>query len=469
MAHPGASLTEETALEALLPAVTDRLFPDSSEGLAAAPVLRPGRLDDLRARMQTILERSALKLPPPPPPVDTVDLPFVSSETPLGPLHERVQRLSGAHRTGHAPVACARDACPELLALLALDPALAACDPSRALYLDTETTGLSGGTGTVAFLVGLAWWDGPTLVLEQLLVRALGEEEPMLERLHARVASASMLVTFNGKSFDMPLLRTRFVMAGLKAPPEPPHLDLLHVARRVHKERTRRRPGACKLTAIERDVLGFERVDDVASGDVSACYLHFLRTGDGRALLGVIEHNAWDVVAMAALVGLYGEPLAAQSRLGAEDLAGLARVLRRAGALDRAAEAAEIAVGRVDGLSTNAAPLRARAEIAKARGDRARALADFEALAGAVDDPAVRLELAKIYEHWLGAPSRALEWATRGTGETPERAEKRAQRLSRKAQRSALRAGQASGQQLLAPPLEQTLKFRRPRTTPAGS
>jgi hypothetical protein len=402
--------------------------------------------------MQAILERSSLKLPPPPPPVDTVDLPFSSSETALGRLHERVQRLSGAHRTGHAPVACARDASPELLALLALDPALAGCDPARALFLDTETTGLAGGTGTVAFLVGLAWWDGPTLVLEQLLVRALGEEAPMLERLHERVASASMLVTFNGKSFDMPLLRTRFVMAGMKVPPEPPHLDLLHVARRVHKERTRRSPGACRLTAIEREVLGFERIDDVASGDVSACYLHFLRTGDGRALLGVIEHNAWDVVAMAALVGLYGEPLAAQSRLAPEDLAGVARVLRRAGALDRAAEAADIAVGRLEGLEgvrqpmTHAAPLRARAEIAKARGDRARALADFEAVARAVDDPAVRLELAKIYEHWMAAPSQALEWVARGTGETPERAEKRTRRLARK---------------VLCP--------RRPRTTPAGS
>ena len=424
---------------------------------------RASLLDDLRARIQATLERSARRLPAPAPPVDTCELPFATIETPAGPLHVRAQRLSGAHRTGHAPVACARDASPELLALLALDPALAACDPAGALYLDTETTGLSGGAGTVAFLVGLAWWDGPTLVLEQLLVRALGEEAPMLERLRERIAAASMLVTFNGKSFDMPLLRTRFVMARVAAPAEPPHLDLLHVARRVHKERTHRSVGACKLTALERDVLGFERIDDVASGDVAACYLHFLRTGEARALLGVIEHNAWDVVAMAALVGLYGEPLPVQSRLAAEDLAGLARTLRRAGALDQALAAAEAALDRAShgaGGATHA-PLRARAEIAKARGDRAQALADFEALAAAVDDPSVRLELAKIYEHWARAPSAALAWAAKGTGETPALAEKRARRLARKAERADVSAGQA------------TLNLRAsrppPRTTPRGS
>jgi uncharacterized protein YprB with RNaseH-like and TPR domain len=417
---------------------------------APATRSRTALLDDLRAKMQAALERT---IPRPPPPVDTCELPFVTHDTPLGPLHVRMQRLSAAHRTGHAPVACGRDASPELLALLALDPGLAACDPATALFLDTETTGLAGGTGTVAFLVGLAWWEGATLVLEQLLVRALGEEAPMLERVGARIALASMLVTFNGKSFDMPLLRTRFVMSGMPPPAEPPHLDLLHVARRVHRQRSRRSAGACRLIALERDILGFERVDDVASGDVSACYLHFLWTGDARALLGVIEHNAWDVVAMVALVGLYGESLPAQSRLAAEDLAGLARTLRRAGALDRAMETAEAAVDRSDGDATHE-PLRARADIAKARGDRARALADFEALAAAVDDPSVRLELAKIFEHWVGAPAKALEWTARGTGETPEHFEKRARRLARKAEQGAR---------------QETLTLRASRTTPGGS
>jgi hypothetical protein len=325
------------------------------------------------------------------------------------------------------PLAAARDASAEVLALLALDPPIAGCDPRRAVYLDTETTGLSGGAGTVAFLVGLGWWDDEGYVLEQLLVRALGEEAPMLARVSERLAGASMIVTFNGKSFDMPLLRTRFVMARMDSPVTPPHLDLLHVARRVHRERAGL---GCRLVTIERDVLGFVRHDDVESGDVSACYLHFLRTGDARALLGVIEHNAWDVVAMAALVGLYGQPL--EGGLVPTDLVGVARTLRRAGALERALETAHIAVER----EASPESLRARAEIAKACGDRARALEDFETLAATVDDPTARLELSKLYEHWVKQPMRALEWAQRGTGEDEERARRRAARLMRKAARA---------------------------------
>jgi uncharacterized protein YprB with RNaseH-like and TPR domain len=401
---------------------------------------RSAVLDDLRERIRATLERSARRagvealLPP----ADAVELPFVTTTTPLGPLHVRTQRLSPAHRTGRAPVAAARGADAQVLSLLALDPRLATCDLARALYLDTETTGLSGGTGTIAFLVGLAWWDAghdglaPALVLEQILVRALGEEAPMLARVRERIESASLLVTYNGKSFDLPLLRTRFVMARATAPAEPPHLDLCHVARRVHKQRTFKE--GCRLVSLERDVLGFERSDDVESRDVSACYLHFLRTGDARGLLAVVEHNAWDVVAMAALVGVYGAPL--HDELGAEDLVGVARTLRRAGALDRASAAADAAVLRPRQPETLAEALRARAEIAKARGDRDRAVADFEAIAAMGDDPSARLELAKIYEHAVKSPSRALEWAEQGTGEAPERARRRVERLAEKVRRS---------------------------------
>jgi uncharacterized protein YprB with RNaseH-like and TPR domain len=320
---------------------------------------RAGLLDDLRARIRATIERSARRGPAPLPSVETVDLRFTTVETPKGPLHARTRHFGASHRTGQAQVSRGRDASAELLALLALDPRLADCDPARALFLDTETTGLAGGTGTVAFLVGLASWEGDGLVLEQLLVRALGEEAPMLERLRERIGAASMLVTFNGKSFDMPLLRTRFVMSRETPPAEPPHLDLLHVARRIHG---RRAGDGCRLVALERDVLGFERVDDVPSSEVGACYMHFLRTGDGRALLGVVEHNAWDVVAMAALVGLYGEP--EHGALAPCDLVGVARTLRRAGSLDRAMVVADAAVER----SRAPESLPARPENANAHG-----------------------------------------------------------------------------------------------------
>jgi hypothetical protein len=319
----------------------------------------------------------------------------------------------------------ARDADPAMLALLALDPVLAGCDVRGALYLDTETTGLAGGTGTVPFLLGLAWLDPESgFMVEQTLLRRLGEEAPILRRLAERLASASMIITYNGKAFDLPLLRTRFVMNRLPPPPEPPHLDLVHVARRVHRTRLKTRT----LIALEHDVLGRVRIGDVAGGDIVAAYAHFLRTGDDAALIGVVEHNAADVLAMVALVGLYGEPLGSLDPI---DLADVASTLKRAGALDRAAELADAAVERGGGPAAR----RARGDIAKARGDKVRALADYEALAAEVDDPDVRLKLAKLYEHHVREFARALEVVEQGTGEPEPALTLRRARLRKKALR----------------------------------
>jgi hypothetical protein len=228
-------------------------------------------------------------------------------------------------------------------------------------------------------------------------------------------------------------------MNRLAAPKEPPHLDLVHLARRIHRTRLRART----LVAVEAEVLGRGRVDDVAGGDIVATYMHFLRTGDDAALLGVVEHNAADVLAMVALVGLYGERLDASytpehdvgpppAGLDGADLAGVARTLRRAGALDLAAELAEAAVARGGGAEA----VRARGDIAKARGDKARALADYETLAHEVDDPGVRLALCKLYEHHVRAFAPALALVEKGTGETAEAAARRKSRLARKLERA---------------------------------
>ena len=337
--------------------------------------------------------------------------------------HRRVVVFGGSARVGRAPVTIARDADARLLSLLALDPSLAGVSMKRALYIDTETTGLSGGAGTVAFLVGIARFGGEGLVVEQLLVRQLGEEAPMLELLRERMEEADVLVSFNGKAFDLPLLRTRFVLSRIEPPTPKPHLDLLHVARRLHKPR-----GIdCRLVSLEDRILGFVRHDDCPSGEVSGRYLHFLRTGDARALLGVIEHNAWDVVTMAALVGLYGEPLSG-TQLHPGDLVGVARTLTRARAHDDAIEAANLAVAAGVGPES----LRARAEVQKARGDRDRALADLEALLAEAPCDRTRLDLAKLYEHYMKQPDRALDLVAEGTAEPVEAQAKRRARLERK-------------------------------------
>ncbi|AUX22933.1 hypothetical protein SOCEGT47_034490 [Sorangium cellulosum] len=462
-ARPAPAAPSAPAVPAAPSAPAVPAAPAASSAPAAPPVAGDARpsLDELRDRISRIVARGA----PIAPRADPArgELPFVVERTPGGPLYVSRTRSLAAARVGRAPLVAARDADPAMLALLALDPALAACDVRKALFLDTETTGLAGGTGTVPFLVGLAWFNpgaasaGPLgepssdgFISEQLLLRRLGEEEPILRRLAERLAEASMIITYNGKAFDMPLLRARYVMNRLPPPPEPPHLDLVHVARRIHKARLRSRT----LIALEHEVLGRVRVGDVPGGEIVACYAHFLRTGDEEALLGVVEHNAADVLAMVALVGLYGEPLGG---LAGDDLAGVAATLRKAGALDRAAELADAAVDRGGG----AAARRARGDIAKARGDKARALADYEALAAEIDDPAVRLELAKLYEHHVRAFARALELSDQGTAEPEPAQARRRARLQRKLARS---TGGA-----LALPFERAADAGAQAVAPAGA
>jgi len=386
---------------------------------------REQTLESLRQKMRELLGRDAgpKRVRPE---LDVRDLPFAEVETGTGPLFQRRLTLAASAHVGRMPVSAGADARAEMLALLALDPSLNQIRPQAALYLDTETTGLSGGAGTVAFLVGMAWFDAESrLVVEQLLLRQPGEEQPLLELVAQRVQRSELLVTFNGKAFDLPLLASRYVMNRLP-PLEPrPHLDLLHVGRRLHRARL----GQCRLVTLESEVLGLVRGEDIDGSEVPQRYSHYLRTGDAEGLRAVVDHNAQDVMSLAALVGLYGEPLGV---LHPRDLAALARTLRRARALDQAARAAELAVEQGGGTDA----LRVRGEISKARGDRLSALADFESLSAEVDDPAVRLELAKLYEHYVKDLHRALNVAEQGTGETDEAWQRRKERLRTRVRRA---------------------------------
>ena len=179
-------------------------------------------------------------------------------------------------------------------------PPLIDLDLSRALFLDTETTGLAGGTGTVAFLVGLARFVDGVLCIEQLIVPELGQERPVLARLAERIAAASCVITYNGKSFDWPLLRTRFVLSRMPVPALPAHIDLLHAARSVWKQRM----PSVRLTDVEREILHFERLDDIPGAEIPARYFEFLRDGSAERLAPVLEHNQNDVIALAALLGV---------------------------------------------------------------------------------------------------------------------------------------------------------------------
>src|SRR5450432_2322255 len=404
--------------------------PSGSTGPAPG---RGGTLADLREKMAEILDNSSLQpsprsgVPVRAEPSPASSLPFLREERSSGPLFRRHLVLAASHHVGRMPVDAAAGSRAELLGLLALDPRVSSSDPRRALYFDTETTGLGGGAGVLAFLVGVAWFDADLrLHAEQFLLRSPAEELPFLEAVTERIERADLLVSYNGKAFDLPLLNGRMVMNRRPKLPDRAHLDLLHVARRLHKTRL----GACRLISLESDVLGFVRGPDIAGIDIAPRYAHFLRSGDDSVLEQVIEHNAWDVVSMAALVALYGEPFELLHEL---DLVGLARTLKRARAFDEAERAAAFALARGAGADAH----RAHGEIAKARGDRAQALAHFEAFAAEVDDPLVRLELAKLYEHHVREPISALGWATQGTSEGPEGAEKRRARLEKKISKAA--------------------------------
>ncbi len=352
---------------------------------------------------------------------------FEPVETPDGVFYRRLVRYGAAHAVGRGALGPAGRARAGGLAHLALDPALAPLDPASFLYVDTETTGLAGGTGTLAFLIGLASFDGEAWALEQLLVPQPGDEAPALARVAAAIEAAGCLVTYNGKSFDLPLLRARFALNRLPPPAPRPHLDLVHVARRLHGARL----GRCSLRSIEGAVLGFERASSITSADVVGRYRAFLRSGEGALLDDVAEHNAADVISLVALVALYGDPLAA---LCPRDLVALSRALARAGAFAEALSALEEA-GRRGGEGPDL--LAARADVARALGDDALAAEALAALLVERDEGATRLRLAKLYEYALGRPDEALRLVERGTGEAAPALERRRRRLTRELARRA--------------------------------
>jgi uncharacterized protein YprB with RNaseH-like and TPR domain len=323
--------------------------------------------------------------------------------------------------------------------------AKSAADPEQWLFLDTETTGLAGGTGTYAFLVGLAWWDAGGLQVEQFFMRDLDEEHSLLLELSERMSKRPVLVTFNGKSFDWPLLETRYRMTRAILPCAPKlHLDLLHPARQLWRPRL----GSVRLKELERHVLGDEhralewsRHDDIDSSLIPQMYFDYLRGGPAEPLAGVFRHNQMDLRGLAALAGKiltlfdsgHGFPDAAHhSTQDPLDLFGLSRLMQRRGEPARARELYETALRT--GLPRHVERLAQRelAQLAKREQDYTRATSLWEELRQASSSakrkrPAIASEdaqkaleaaieaaeqLAIYYEHRAKQPQRAAELTT---------------------------------------------------------
>jgi uncharacterized protein len=320
----------------------------------------------------------------------------------------RVNRL-GSHiqvqRKFDRPAAGMLD--PGALLRIASGPAEILSDSSQWLFMDTETTGLAGGTGTYAFLVGLAWWEADGFVVEQYFMRNHGEEPSLLLDVLDRLSQRRILVTFNGKSFDWPLLQTRYQMTRVGAMPAPlAHLDLLHPARRLWRLQLQ----SVALAQLERHILGLGREGDIPSETIPQRYFAFLRGGPPDAIAEVFRHNQMDLCGLASLalhmIRMLSDP--EKSDCSAGELFGISRLLQKRGETDLAGNIYRKAL---EGGLPGDAERTARRELALlARRERNFELANghWEKL---LDDPVESFgayeQLAIYYEHRALSHQRA--------------------------------------------------------------
>ena len=295
----------------------------------------------------------------------------------------------------------------------------ALADSSKWLFLDTETTGLAGGTGTYAFLIGLAWWDAGALQVEQFFMRDFGEEHAILHEVAARIAERPVLVTFNGKAFDWPLLESRFTMTrSITVPRLAAHLDLLHPARALWKLRL----GSVRLVELERQVLdaarlGWQRRDDVLAALIPQHYFDYLRGGPAEPLAAVVRHNQMDLRGLAALMGKIDALLASHDGRDVEslDLFGLSRYLQRRGESQRAHSACKQAINLGLPKKFDRQARHELAMLAKRRGEHEKAAALWHELVQDQRHGAHACEqLAIYYERREKDLERALEFAKLG-------------------------------------------------------
>lgn len=368
-------------------------------------------------------------------------------ETPQG-AHFETEKLWERHRR-HGSVGIGElGELPEDLLESLSGGAIARSHPSRWAFLDTETTGLAGGTGTYAFLVGVGSIDAEGFRLRQFFMRDYGEEASLLARLAEHLAQFDVLVTYNGKAYDQPLLETRFRMVRARHPfDRMEHLDLLFGARRLWKLRLE----SCRLVDLENQILGVERQGDLPGEMIPYCYFDYLRSQQAFRLVPIFHHNATDILSLACLTAIvplaFRAPEETAFRHGA-DLIGLARWLLAA---ERHQEALRLLRRAVDlGLPD---PLLFKtlwdvATLEKRSGRTEEARAAFVELTESRNPFRARAfeELAKHYEHRERDYTAALEMTRQALAweDTPA-LRKREQRLCTRASKLGLRLLEEGG------------------------
>lgn len=275
------------------------------------------------------------------------------------------------------------------------------------VFIDTETTGLAGGAGTYAFLVGIGYFIDNQFILRQYLMEDYHQELAMLQGLSKELSQFSHLVTFNGKSFDWPLLMSRFIFHRMRDISEPVHVDLLHPTRRYYK----RRLVDCSLGSIEGKVLGFYRENDISGAEVPGLFFRYLEERDGQVLLPVFQHNHWDILSLVSLIThlleTYLNPLTALE--AAEDLFSAGRIYEDLGAHEEAIQCYCQSLKQQRSQVLRTEILTKLSFLYKRLGKLEEACDIWRGLAGENKRHLPLIELAKYYEHTAKDYLTALE------------------------------------------------------------
>ncbi|HEY4359842.1 MAG TPA: ribonuclease H-like domain-containing protein [Bryobacteraceae bacterium] len=407
------------------------------------------QLAELRARVARIQHETRLPFVPSPASPPTFNIPAQRHledwltgeqvETEFG-RHFETEKLYESHRRhGSADIGALSDLPHDLLDTLS-GGAISNVPPEQWAFLDTETTGLAGGTGTCAFLIGVGRITPEGFRVRQFFMRDYAEEPSQLDALSRHLAPFRVLVTYNGRTFDQPLLETRYRLNRTRPPfARMEHLDLLHGARRLWKLRFE----SCRLVDLENQILGVERQGDIPGALIPFVYFEYLRTKHAARLFPVFHHNSIDILTLACLTGIvpyaFRDPVGFASgnaplRHGSE-MAGIARWLRQAGELDQARTLFRRAIdtGLPDELLFRT--LWDVAQLDRKLGSDEAAVAIWEDLASNRNPLRVKAleELAKHHEHRAKDPAKALEFTrtARTVQDSPD-LERREARLTRK-------------------------------------
>ncbi len=363
---------------------------------------RSAELKDLRGRIEAIMAKRPQAKPRRaktyPPLQELIEGEEIVSQA--GAFFLASQRQPGDYLHGNRFLGDSVRLNMETAALLANNRAIAGCRISEGLFLDTETTGLSGGTGTLAFMIGLGFFEDGAFVTRQIFLRDFSEERAALQYLNDIVRSKRFLVTFNGKAFDVNLLAARYIMNRLRNPLDDlPHLDLLFPSRRLCGHRLEN----SRLATLEKALFGLQREGDLPGMEIPARYFSWLRRRDPQLVADIFRHNHLDILSLAVLATHLSELLAScpisPGKTDPRDLLAAARLLVER---NEQAQATGLLRDLIAGkeLFVRSEARKALSLILKRQGDREAAAGLWEAMLR--ENPAdlfAAVELAKWQEH----------------------------------------------------------------------